>query len=169
VPAPLSSALARRIRSHGLRNSHLTAIAPAGSISLLAGCVSSGVEPLFDWCYSRCLTGADGMDEMQVTDYAISQWRALCGAAPLPGTFVRGREMAAADQLQMVAALQPWVDSGISKTLALHPGESVAAVDALYWLAYRAGLKGMTVFPADAARGAVLGAGEAGSTDRAGR
>lgn len=159
VPGQLPDAIAAQIRHHGLRNSHLTAIAPTGSISLLAGNVSSGIEPIFDWDYSRRFDCEGAIDELEVTDYAVAAWRDLQGDMPLPGSFVRGRDMPAEDQVQMVAALQPWVDSGISKTLAIPEGATTATLDALYRMAYRNGLKGIAAFPAQAARGVVLGAG----------
>ena len=168
VPGPLPAALDAQIRRHGLRNSHLTAIAPTGSISLLAGNVSSGIEPIFDWDYSRRFACEGDSDELAVTDYAVAAWRETYGDKPLPGSFVRGRDISADDQVQMVAALQPWVDSGISKTLAMPPGATTDALDVLYRMAYRLGLKGIAAFPSQAARGAVLGTSE-GVDERTGR
>ena len=159
VPRRFPEPIAARIRRHGLRNSHLTAIAPTGSLSLLAGNVSSGIEPIFDWDYSRRFDCAGDIEKLEVTDCAVAAWREMHGARQLPDSFVRGRDISAEDQVQMVAALQPWVDSGISKTLAIPPGATTERLDLLYRMAYREGLKGIAAFPSQAARGAVLDAG----------
>ena len=78
------------IAQHGIRNSHLLAIAPTGTISLLAGNVSSGLEPIFDACYNRKILGVDGtLTEFTVTDYALDFWRQMNGTATgLPPAFV---------------------------------------------------------------------------------
>jgi len=160
LPGRFPEAIAAQIRGHGLRNSHLTALAPTGSLSLLAGNVSSGIEPIFDWDYTRRFDCGGDIDELEVTDYAVAAWRDMKGDTDLPVSFIRGREIAAEDQVRMVAALQPWVDSGISKTLAIPPGATAETLDLLYRMAYREGLKGIAAFPSQAARGAVLDAGD---------
>ena len=136
------------IRSTGIRNSHLTAIAPAGTISLLAGNVSSGIEPVFALEGSRRILDRDAVGrEFATTDYAWSLWRARHEApAKPPPSFVLGRDVDPRDQLSMQAALQPFVDGAISKTISLPDEFPVSAVGELYGSAYRLGLKGCTIY-----------------------
>lgn len=145
------------LRDNGLRNSHLTAIAPTGSISLLADNVSSGIEPAFDWTYRRRFTLPDGtVTELKVEDYAWKRYRERSSKAELPQHFVTGSKVSAQAQIEMIACLQPFVDSGISKTVGLPATAAIDEYDALYRLAWQKALKGMTTFPENAARGAVL-------------
>ena len=115
LPADIQAGIA----SYGIRNSHLLAIAPTGTISLLAGNVSSGLEPIFAASYSRNVLGADGQpQEFQLTDYGLTSWRAATGAvAGVPPGFVTAADLGARAHLEMPAALQPFVDNSISKTI----------------------------------------------------
>ena len=117
--AALDAPVREAIRRHGVRNGCLTSIAPTGTISLLAGNVSSGIEPVFDYRYSRRLLARDGTTrEQTVEDYAHAQFRRQFGAAALlPETFVRAGDLKPAEHLAMQAAMQPHVDSAISKTI----------------------------------------------------
>lgn len=144
LPADISGA----ITVHGIRNSHLLAVAPAGTISLLAGNVSSGIEPVFDFHVRRDVRDADGqVREYPLTDYAWHLWRQLHDEAePLPMQFQTASDVTPEAQLRMLAALQPLVDSSISKTVALPPGSSAETVAAVFHEAYTLGLKGCTVF-----------------------
>jgi ribonucleoside-diphosphate reductase alpha chain len=152
LPGGLRDAIARQ----GIRNSHLLAIAPAGSISLLAGNVSPGIEPILRRVQRRRVRAADGSEqEFEVEDHAWHQYssqRLRAGAV----AFVEAADVAAADQLAMQAALQPHVDGAISKTVLLPAQASAADVAALFWSAQRMGLKGCTVFRPDTPRGAVI-------------
>jgi ribonucleoside-diphosphate reductase alpha chain len=152
LPGGLRDAVARQ----GIRNSHLLAIAPAGSISLLAGNVSPGIEPILLRVQRRRVRGADGSEqEFEVEDRAWHEYRTRrlrTGEA----AFVEAMDVAAADQLAMQAALQPHVDGAISKTVLLPAQASVADVAALFWSAQRLGLKGCTVFRPGTPRGAVV-------------
>src|SRR5690606_30265709 len=138
--------------------------------SLLAGNVSSGIEPVFDWAYRRRFGMPDGRStELKVEDYAWRLYRERHGNAQRGEAFVTGREVSATAQVAMIGALQPYVDSGISKTIGLPADAPLADYDAIYRQAYRDGLKGVTTFPEAAARGAVLLPGEhchAGSGER---
>lgn len=146
----------RGIRDHGIRNSHLTALAPAGSISLLAGNVSSGIEPIFQLEGSRRIIGSGGeARHFAVRDYAWAAWLDRHGKAPPPACFVTGRDVSAQDQLVMQAALQPCVDSAISKTVALPDDFPVSGVSGLFRSAYELGLKGCTIHRAQARAGVV--------------
>ncbi|MBU1689994.1 MAG: adenosylcobalamin-dependent ribonucleoside-diphosphate reductase [Gammaproteobacteria bacterium] len=146
------------IRHHGLRNSHLTAIAPTGTISLLANNVSSGLEPIFDWEYTRRIRGADGgLSEVNVTDYACRQFRLQFGEdASLPKAFVRADEIAPEAHIRMQAALQTHVDSAISKTINVPAEFDFDAFRSIYETAYDMGLKGCTVFRPNPVTGQVL-------------
>jgi ribonucleoside-diphosphate reductase alpha chain len=146
------------IAEHGVRNSHLLAIAPAGTISLLAGNVSSGLEPIFAGDYSRRMLGDDGQAQsVEVTDYALNLWRERGGApGSLPPAFVTAGEIPPHAHLRMQAVLQEFVDNSISKTV--NAPESCAFEDfkALYETAYDLGLKGCTAFRPNPVTGAVL-------------
>jgi ribonucleoside-diphosphate reductase alpha chain len=147
--------LRSRIETDGLRNSHLLAIAPAGSISLLANNVSSGIEPVFAARQRRRITEADGsVREIAIEDFAHRLRRersALAGAEPLATHPVSPEA-----QIEMMAELQRWVDSAISKTVAVPAEASFESVAALYSLAHARGLKGCTVFRPVELRGQVL-------------
>ena len=136
------------IRSHGIRNSHLLAIAPAGSISLLAGNVSSGIEPIFGVEAVRHIQAAEGTpDAVQVTDRAYALWRARQTAwTPLPEYFARSQTVSPHDHLLMQAALQPYIDGAISKTVALPASFPKQDLAGILESAYDLQLKGCTVF-----------------------
>ena len=142
------------IGTHGIRNSHLTALAPAGSISLLAGNISSGIEPIFQLEGSRRIIGAGGVPQpFVVKDPAWAAWREGHSEAPPPASFVTARDVSARDQLAMQAALQPFVDGAISKTVALPDEFPVSGVPDLFRTACRLGLKGCTIHRAQARSG----------------
>ncbi|MDP3669532.1 MAG: adenosylcobalamin-dependent ribonucleoside-diphosphate reductase [Telluria sp.] len=154
LPRELRDAIAL----HGIRNSHLTAIAPAGSISLLANNVSSGVEPIYAYRAERSVRTADGKRiSMTAHDYAWKLFRQLHGeAAPLPDCFAEAREIDPHDQLLVQARLQAHVDQAISKTINIPEGADFLRYRKLFAQAWELGLKGCTVFPSGHARGAVL-------------
>ena len=160
----LPAAIRDAIAADGIRNSHLLAIAPTGTVSLLADNVSSGLEPVFALAYERRLRRADGgYNSHQVECYAARRWRQLHGAAPLPAQFVCAQEIAADQHLAMQAALQPYIDNAISKTINLPATCSYKQFGELFTAAYHAGLKGCTVFRPNPARGAVLEAAADGA------
>lgn len=145
------------IAEHGIRNSHLTAIAPTGTISLLANNVSSGLEPVYDFSYRRRVLEADGTySEYELTDYAVALWRQLHGNEPLPPQFVRAHDVSPEAHLDMQAALQPYVDNAISKTINVPEDYDLDAFQGLYQLAYDKGLKGCTTFRPNPVTGAIL-------------
>ena len=152
LPADISGA----ITVHGIRNSHLLAQAPTGTVSLLAGNVSSGIEPVFDFRVRRNIRGAG---DYPLTDHAWRIWRQQYGDAPPPAAFVTASQVTAAAQLAMLAAIAPYVDNSISKTVALPAADAKAAADA-FRHAYALGLKSCTVFTWNAARGVIHGATE---------
>ncbi|MCE5182546.1 MAG: adenosylcobalamin-dependent ribonucleoside-diphosphate reductase [Betaproteobacteria bacterium] len=146
------------IRRYGIRNSHLTAIAPTGTVSLLANNISSGLEPIFDWEYTRRIRESDGgFSEATVSDYAHRQFRVLHGKdAPLPAAFVRAGKIGPEAHIRMQAVLQAHVDSAISKTINIPEECGFDAFRAVYEKAYDMGLKGCTVFRPNVVTGRVL-------------
>jgi ribonucleoside-diphosphate reductase alpha chain len=147
-----------RLARYGIRNSHLTAIAPTGTISLLANNISSGLEPVYRFEHKRRVREADGsFSEHLVTDYAFRLYRERKGAnAPLTPAFVTAGEVSPYMHLDMQAALQPWVDSAISKTINVPQDYSFAQFRSLYEYAYGKGLKGCTTFRPNPVTGQVL-------------
>jgi ribonucleoside-diphosphate reductase alpha chain len=156
--ALLDESVRDAIRRHGIRNGCLTSIAPTGTISLLAGNVSSGIEPVYDFLYRRRVLGQGGATlEELVEDHAHAHFRRQFGpAAPLPPTFVRAGDLSPREHLQMQAALQPWVDSAISKTINCPQDISFAAFKDVYLEAHALGLKGCTTYRPNPVTGAVL-------------
>jgi ribonucleoside-diphosphate reductase alpha chain len=146
------------IARYGIRNSHLTAIAPTGTISLLANNVSSGLEPVYRYRFQRHIRKLDGsLDTLEVTDYAYRLFRDLNGeAAPLPSAFVSAAELSPGDQLAMQGALQRQVDSAISKTIQMAAGVGFDDFIGIYEDAYRLDLKGCTAFRPNPVTGEVL-------------
>ncbi len=149
--------LQKAIRNGGMRNSHLTAIAPTGTISLLANCISNGVEPIFAARYQRAVLDASGgTRQFQVEDDACRQWRALEGNDTLPPSFIDAASVAPEDHLSMQAALQVYVDGAISKTVSVPEERDFADFSSLYERAYALGLKGVTAFRPNPVTGAVV-------------
>jgi ribonucleoside-diphosphate reductase alpha chain len=158
------------IASVGIRNSHLTAIAPTGTISLLANNLSSGIEPAFSRVQRRRVRTPEGEAEpYQVEDYAVQVWRNGFGVGPGPPAFVAAHEVAPEHHLAMQAAVQPYVDNAISKTINVPAGIPFVSFERLYLCAYDLGLKGCTTFRPNPVTGEVLSEGLEGPTpDRAG-
>lgn len=153
------------ISEHGIRNSHLLAIAPTGTISLLAGNISSGLEPIFSGSYRRKVLDENGTpSEFQLTDYALEHWRRLTGStAGTPPGFITAAELSVGAHIDMQAALQPFVDNSISKTINVPQSYPFDDFKRIYDLAYDKGLKGCTTFRPNPVRGAVLSEQNAGS------
>ncbi len=149
------------IRAHGIRNALLTSIAPTGTISLYAGNVSSGIEPIFAHSYTRQVLQKDGTrTREEVVDYAVAVWRARFGEAPLPAHVVDAQSLAPADHIRMQAAAQKWIDSAISKTINLPADISFAAFKDVYAQAHASGCKGCTTYRPNAVTGSVLAVAE---------
>jgi ribonucleoside-diphosphate reductase alpha chain len=154
LPGELRTALGR----HGIRNSHLLSIAPAGTISLLAGNVSSGIEPIYALEAKRCIRGAgQSTREVIVEDLAFHRWRETAHAEVTPpDSFVTANDVSGPSHLAMQASLQPFVDNAISKTITLPPGATAEAVDDIFRSAHAYGIKGCTVFMPGSMRGAMI-------------
>ena len=152
----LPDRIRQRIRREGIRNSHLLAIAPAGTISLLAGNLSSGIEPIFRTAGERrIIDPAGGYRRFPVTDWACALWSRHNPGVALPGCFVDQSQVSPLDQLHLQAAVQPFVDGSISKTVTLPEECTATEVAQLLEEAYDLGLKGCTVFR-EGARAGVL-------------
>src|SRR5690606_36180628 len=155
LPADIRDGIARA----GIRNSHLLAIAPTGTISLLANNVSSGIEPVYAFEGERRVLNREGVAEMRrTTDFAYSLWRRERGSARLPDVFVTAEELSPDAHLEMLAALQPLVDNSISKTINVAADIRREDFASIYLRAHALGLKGCTVFRPNPITGAVLSA-----------
>ncbi|MDQ2093814.1 adenosylcobalamin-dependent ribonucleoside-diphosphate reductase [Rhodalgimonas zhirmunskyi] len=149
------------IAEHGIRNALLTSIAPTGTISLYAGNVSSGIEPVFAYAYTRKVLQKDGSrTEEEVVDYAVQMWREKKGDAPLPDYFVNAQTLPPLDHVKMQAAAQKWVDSSISKTINVPEDISFEDFKDVYFEAYETGCKGCTTYRPNDVTGSVLSVSE---------
>lgn len=163
LPSGIRSGIGRQ----GLRNGCLTSVAPTGTISLLAGNVSSGIEPVFDFVYQRRILDPDGGTRVEtIEDYAHALFRRKFGPdADLAAYFVRADQLAPHAHLSMQAAVQKHIDSSISKTINCPPDMAFEDFKDVYSLAYSLGLKGCTTYRPSAVRGAVLSRGGDAETE----
>jgi ribonucleoside-diphosphate reductase alpha chain len=155
----LPEKLKSEIRRHGIRNSHLLSIAPTGTISLaFADNASNGIEPAYAWTYQRKKRMPDGsMKTYDVEDHAWRLYRHLGGdMKPLPPAFVTAMDISALDHMRMVAAVAPYVDSAISKTVNVPVDYPYEQFEDLYLEAWKAGLKGITTYRPNQVLGSVL-------------
>jgi ribonucleoside-diphosphate reductase alpha chain len=146
------------VADHGLRNGCLTSIAPTGTTSLLAGNVSSGIEPVFAYSYTRKIRQGDGTTrEEEVEDYAMRVWRQVKGETPPPADlFVSAQTLVPSDHLTMQAAAQALIDSSISKTVNCPEDIGFEAFADIYIEGYHLGCKGLTTYRPNAVTGSVL-------------
>ncbi|MDA5558574.1 adenosylcobalamin-dependent ribonucleoside-diphosphate reductase [Shimia sp. MMG029] len=145
------------IAEHGIRNALLTSIAPTGTISLYAGNVSSGIEPVFAYAYTRKVLQKDGSrTEEEVVDYAVQLWRDKFGDKELPDYFVNAQTLEPAAHVRMQAAAQKWIDSSISKTINCPEDISFDAFKDVYMQAWDTGCKGCTTYRPNDVTGSVL-------------
>src|SRR5262245_56724087 len=162
LPQPLKD----KIRAQGIRNSHLLSIAPTGTISLaFADNASNGIEPPFSWSYTRRKREPDSsFKEYAVEDHAWRLYRHLKGEdAPLSDAFVTALEMSAENHAAMVAAVAPFVDTSISKTVNVPADYPYADFQGLYFSAWKSGLKGLATYRPNSVLGAVLSVDAAAS------
>ncbi|MFN0037923.1 MAG: adenosylcobalamin-dependent ribonucleoside-diphosphate reductase [Burkholderiales bacterium] len=155
----LPEALKQSIRQHGLRNSHLLSIAPTGTISLaFADNAANGIEPPYSWTYQRKKREADGTHKVyDVEDHAWRLYRHLGGnIEKLPPQFVTALEISALDHMRMVAAVAPFVDSAISKTVNVPEDYPYEQFKDLYFEAWKSGLKGIATYRPNKVLGSVL-------------
>jgi len=148
-----------KVRKHGIRNSHLLSIAPTGTISLaFADNASNGIEPPFSYTYTRRKRMADGtFKEYAVEDYAWRLYKHMGGNVDkLPPYFVTALEISAQAHKDMVAAVAPYVDTSISKTVNVPEDYPYTEFEDLYLSAWKAGLKGLATYRPNAVLGSVL-------------
>ncbi|NIY71228.1 adenosylcobalamin-dependent ribonucleoside-diphosphate reductase [Marivivens donghaensis] len=150
------------IAKHGIRNALLTSIAPTGTISLYAGNVSSGIEPVFAYAYTRKVLQKDGSrTEEEVVDYAVKMYRDKFGAdAELPDYFVNAQTLEPLAHVRMQSAAQKWIDSSISKTINCPEDISFESFKEVYMEAYDTGCKGCTTYRPNDVTGSVLSVSE---------
>ena len=153
------------IRQYGIRNSHLLSIAPTGTVSLaFADNASNGIEPAFSWGYKRNKREHDGgTSSYMVEDHAFRLYRSLIDASvtpeqseKLPEYFVNALEMTAHEHVAMMQAVQPYVDTSISKTVNIPEDYPFEDFKDLYRQAWQAGLKGLATYRPNSILGAVL-------------
>jgi ribonucleoside-diphosphate reductase alpha chain len=157
MPANVRKAVAK----NGIRNALLTSIAPTGTISLYAGNVSSGIEPVFAYAYNRKVLQKDGQrTEEEVVDYAVQMWREKFGDKPYPDYFVNAQTLAPMDHVAMQAAAQKWIDSSISKTINCPVDIDFEAFKEVYLQAWDQGCKGCTTYRPNDVTGSVLSVAE---------
>jgi len=145
------------IRVHGIRNALLTSIAPTGTISLYAGNVSSGIEPIFAYGYTRKILNGDGSKrEEEVVDYAVALYHELFPGSELPDYFTTAQDLSPRAHLRMQAAAQYWVDSSISKTINCPEDISFEDFQTVYEEAFEMGCKGCTTYRPNDVTGSVL-------------
>ena len=155
----LPDEIKNKIRKHGIRNSHLLSIAPTGTISLaFADNASNGIEPPFSWFYTRKKRMPDG----KTKDYAVEDhaWRLYKKNGgdmnKLPPAFVTALEISAIDHMKMVAAVAPYIDTSISKTVNVPADYPYENFKNLYTEAWKAGLKGLATYRPNSVLGSVL-------------
>jgi len=155
----LSDELKNNIRTYGIRNSHLLSIAPTGTISLaFADNASNGIEPAFSWFYTRKKRMLDGSTkEYQVEDHAWRVFKKNGGDVNnLPPAFTSALEISAIDHMKMVAAVAPFIDTSISKTVNVPADYPYEDFKDLYTEAWKAGLKGLATYRPNSVLGSVL-------------
>jgi ribonucleoside-diphosphate reductase alpha chain len=154
----LDEDLRQAIGDYGIRNALLTSVAPTGTISIFADNVSSGLEPVFSFRYTRNVLLPDGSrKEEEVSDYAYRLFHRMKGdSAPLPDYFVDAQSLAPSDHVVMQAAVQKYVDSSISKTINVPADFPFEQFKDVYLQAYELGCKGCTTYRPNEVTGAVL-------------
>lgn len=147
-----------RIHKYGIRNSHLVSIAPTGTVSLaFANNASAGIEPPFSWSYDRKKRMPDGTQRTySVVDYAYLEYTKDNPGKELPKSYVTALELSAKAHKDMVAAVAPFIDSAISKTVNVPADYPYDDFKSLYLEAWKDGLKGITTYRPNATLGSVL-------------
>jgi ribonucleoside-diphosphate reductase alpha chain len=158
-----------QIKEHGIRNALLTSIAPTGTISLYAGNVSSGIEPIFALSYERKVMQKDGSKITEVVeDYGVTKFKRDNVGVKLPASFVTAQTLTPSAHVRMQAAAQRWVDSSISKTINCPEDIDFDSFKQVYMDAYDTGCKGCTTYRPNDVTGSVLTATEEGQVEEGG-
>ena len=156
--ASLDEDVHEAIAANGIRNALLTSVAPTGTISIVANNVSSGLEPVFSFSYTRNVLMPDGTRrEEQVSDYAFRLFKKHYGEnTPLTDAFVDAQHLTPSDHVRMQATVQKFVDSAVSKTINVAEGIPFDSFKDVYFEAYDSGCKGCTTYRPNDVTGAVL-------------
>lgn len=145
------------IQTHGIRNALLTSIAPTGTISLYAGNVSGGIEPIFALQYDRKILQKDGSHTKQtVKNWSVRKWEEENPGVPLPDSFVTAQTLSPIDHIKMQEVAQKYIDSSISKTVNVPETISFDDFANVYLEAYNRGCKGCTTYRPNDVTGSVL-------------
>jgi len=153
----LSDDIQKNVAKYGIRNSHHNAIAPAGTISMMANNISSGLEPIFSGQYSRVIRTLEGeTQEFSVKDYALNEWQKQKKAEPFPPAWMDVHSITPQAHIAIQAAVQPYVDNAISKTINIPTNFPFESLSEIYSQAFSSGLKGCTIFRPNPITGSVL-------------
>ena len=142
----LPASVKKEIRNNGIRNSHLTSIAPTGTISLVADNVSGGIEPVFSHYYDRTINTPSGPITERVNDYGYSKG-------------INGRtsaDITVQEHLEVLALASNYVDSAVSKTCNVGDEVSYEEFKEVYYKAWQMGCKGITTFRLSGKRFGIL-------------
>ena len=142
----LPASVKKLIREHGMRNSHLTSIAPTGTISIVANNVSGGIEPVFSHYYDRTIQTFDGPKVERVEDYAYTKG-------------IEGRtanDISVQEHLAVLLLAQHYIDSACSKTCNVGDDVTYESFKQVYVDAWKGGAKGCTTFRLSGKRYGVL-------------
>lgn len=145
--AGLDDDVRRLILKQGIRNSHLTSIAPTGTISMSCDNISSGVEPVFSYKVDRPVNTPDGQVIMRLEDYGVRYLG------------VKGKlcdEVTPQEHVNVLVEASKWVDSAVSKTCNLDGTTPWEGFKQIYMQAWEGGAKGCTTFNKDGKRFALL-------------
>lgn len=153
----LPSDIRQDIATYGVRHSHHNTIAPTGTISLLANNISHGIEPIFSAEYKRTVRSTqDDLEHFTVKDFAVHQWEQAKQDQALPKAWVDVQSLTPDDHLQMQAAVQPYIDNAISKTINIPKNFPFEKLHDVYTKAFVLGLKGCTIYRPNPITGQVL-------------
>ena len=143
----LPNELRGKIKKQGMRNSHLTSIAPTGTISFTADNISSGIEPVFQYELDRTVQTENGPQIVRLRDFVFDTFG------------IKGEttdDLTVDDHLNMQIAVQPYIDSAVSKTINVGSQVSFVEFKEVYMKAWKGKLKGVTTFRLDGKRYGIL-------------
>jgi ribonucleoside-diphosphate reductase alpha chain len=148
------------VEKYGLRNSQLLTIAPTGSLSTMWG-ISGGIEPIFQISYTRNTKTLNGGQESfyKVFTPIAKEYMERVGIESeedLPKSFITSSELKYQDRVEMQSVWQHYIDASISSTVNLPKETTVKEVFDLYLLAWKKGLKGITIYRDGCKRAGIL-------------
>jgi ribonucleoside-diphosphate reductase alpha chain len=153
----LPNEIRNEIKKNGMRNSHHNAIAPTGSISLLANNISNGIEPIFSSSYERNVRNLEGETvKFRIKDYAFYHYQKLFNTESLPESWRDVLTLSPSDHLAIQGVVQPYIDNAISKTINIPEKYPLSKLMGIYKEAHLLKLKGCTIFRPNPTTGSVL-------------